>query len=260
LGQPQPTRARVVPYGLHPLKGEVHAIGRKPGIRQRAGVPPVAHGQVERPSRRTPDVEVAGDNGQPRLDERRHGAPVRIAFHPFDSIQCDQNGLAGTLITVDLEDAVRDLAPRVLRYCRLKLGDAALADDVAQEALTALVHRWKAAGPPDWPAAFVFAIARRRGARAVVRRRLLAPLDLIAGTRDGRPSPEAAAIDGQQRARVRAALARLPARERDTLLLIAAGEVTMAEAAVVLGVTPSAVKMRLSRARRRLVDWIGDCR
>jgi len=73
-------------------------------------------------------------------------------------------------MTVDLERVLRDLAPRLYRYAIGRIGDAALAEDVAQECLTALVQRWQRHGPPESAEAFVFAIARRRAFRAAVRR------------------------------------------------------------------------------------------
>ena len=159
---------------------------------------------------------------------------------------------------MDLEEVVRDLAPRVIRYSRVTAGDWHAGDDVAQDALTALVRRWRERGAPDSPAAFVFAIARRRAVRAALRRRMFAPLDVLASRSGGEPSPERVAIDRDGHRRLRAALGRLPARERDTLVLVAIGGVSTADAAAILGVSASAVKMRTSRARARLATWMGE--
>jgi RNA polymerase sigma-70 factor, ECF subfamily len=158
----------------------------------------------------------------------------------------------GSSHSVDLEGTIGELAPRVLRYAVARLGDAGLAEEVAQESLAALVRRWRHAGPPSSAEAFVFAIARRRIGRAVWRRRFVVPLDQVLGARDERPSPEAQAISRAEEDRVRAALARLTRRDREALLLVAVGELTMADAAAALGVSVSAVKMRVHRARGRL--------
>lgn len=48
------------------------------------------------------------------------------------------------------------------------------------------------------------------------------------------------------------ALARLPASERELLLLVAYDDLTPSEAASVLGISPVAARVRLSRARQRL--------
>lgn len=159
-------------------------------------------------------------------------------------------------IDPSLEELITGLAPGVLRYCRARTGDPALAEEVAQEALAALVSRWRSGGSPDSPAAFVFAIARRRAARHARRRRLTASLDLVFGVRetpaDPQPDPETRAADRQRLKRVREVLSKLSARDREALLLAAAGDLDTATAARTLGISKSAYKMRLHRARRRL--------
>jgi RNA polymerase sigma-70 factor (ECF subfamily) len=159
---------------------------------------------------------------------------------------------------VDLDEAVGALAPRVLRYAAARLGDRGLAEEVAQESLTALVRAWRSGGPPDSPEAFVFAIARRRAGRLVWRRRLWLPLDRASGARDAGPTPETQAVSRDQARRVRAALARLPGRDREALLMVALGELSMAGAAAALGLSVSAVKMRVHRARARLAALLED--
>lgn len=153
---------------------------------------------------------------------------------------------------VDLDATVRDLAPKLLGYCFLETGDAGLAEEISQDTLTALVQRWRRHGPPDSPAAFVFAIARRRSARAMVRRRLWRPLGEVFGLRDGRPNPEQAALRLGERARVAQALARLRPADRQVLLLFTVWDLGMEDVARTLDVSLSAAKMRAMRARQRL--------
>jgi RNA polymerase sigma-70 factor (ECF subfamily) len=167
---------------------------------------------------------------------------------------------------MELEATVEALAPRLLRYCLGRTGSAEAAEEVAQDALAALVGRWRRHGPPDSPAAFAFAVARRRAWRAGVRRRLLLPL---AALTDGHgrggeagaeaavgPDVEARAVARGEVSRTLAALRRLPARDREALLLVAAGELATEEAARVLGVSRSAFKMRVHRARKRLSELL----
>lgn len=158
---------------------------------------------------------------------------------------------------VDLEGTIAELAPRVLRYANARLGDPSLAEDVAQESLAALVRACRNGGAPDSPEAFVFAIARRRAGRAAWRRRLWAPLEFASGARSEMPSPEARAIAHDEMARVRSALAALPPRDREVMLLVAVGGLSMADAAAALGLSVSAAKMRVSRARARLAARLG---
>ena len=153
---------------------------------------------------------------------------------------------------VDLDSTVRELAPKLLGYCFLETGDPGLAEEISQDTLTALVQRWRRHGPPDSPAAFVFAIARRRSARAMVRRRLLRPLEDAFGFGDRRPNPEQATLRSDDKARVGRALARLRPKDRQVLLLLTVWDVGMENAACALGISLSAAKMRAMRARQRL--------
>jgi RNA polymerase sigma-70 factor, ECF subfamily len=158
----------------------------------------------------------------------------------------------GSSTTVDLDEAVGALAPRVLRYAVARLGDRSLAEEVAQESLAALVRTWRNGGPPESAEAFVFAVARRRIGRIIWRRRMWLPIEHAASTHDFGPSPETSTIDRDEVRRVRGALARLPGRDREALLLVALGELTMTDAAAAMGLTVSAMKMRVHRARARL--------
>ena len=154
---------------------------------------------------------------------------------------------------MDLETTVAALAPGLLRYCRARVAAAALAEEAAQDALVALVRRWRRLGPPASPPGFAFAVARRRVVRAIVRERLLAPLAAaplrLLATVDPLPAVEARS----ELERLRRDLRRLSRREREALLLVVAGELSTRDAAAALGIGESALKMRVSRARQRLL-------
>jgi RNA polymerase sigma-70 factor (ECF subfamily) len=69
-------------------------------------------------------------------------------------------------------------------------------------------------------------------------------------------------VDAQVSARtagrlLAAALAKLPPQHRDTLLLVAWGELTYEQAALALGVPPGTVRSRVSRARRAIRRALG---
>ena len=152
---------------------------------------------------------------------------------------------------MDLEASLIEVAPRVLAYCLAVAGNHADAEEAAQEALVALIVRWQRKGPPDNPPAFVFAIARRRAFRAALRRRLWISMDgRSAGNSHG-------IVHGDAESRIElgqtmAALARLRRGDRQALLLVAVAGLSLAEAASVLGISLSAIKMRLLRGRSRL--------
>ncbi len=153
---------------------------------------------------------------------------------------------------MELERTVEALAPGLLRYCIAVTGDPALAEDVAQEALAALVARWRRLGPPEAVDAFVFSIARRRALRTLAKRRLLAPVKWLLNGPAREPSPHACAEARQRLRRTLAAMASLTAAERRALELVVIGDVSLDQAAVVLNASPAALKMRVHRARRRL--------
>lgn len=130
---------------------------------------------------------------------------------------------------MDMETAVRELTPRLLRYCRGRTGEEALAEDIAQEALIALVTRWRRLGPPQSPVAFVFAIARRRAGRRLAKRRLR---ELFVRSQNGRrPAPSVAQeLSGRDRlARTFGAISRLRRADHEALLLVAAAELNLRE-------------------------------
>ena len=153
---------------------------------------------------------------------------------------------------MELEDTVSSLARPLLRYCIARTGQVQTAEDVAQEALSALVSRWRRLGPPESPQAFVFSIARRRARRAQARRLLLSPLEALSGHSVDRLDPESEAELKERLRAVHDALALLSSSERDALLLVAAGQLRQTEAARVLGISDSAMRMRVQRARNRL--------
>lgn len=159
---------------------------------------------------------------------------------------------------MDLEATLFDLAPRLVRYCVGRAADPALGEEVAQETLTALVTRWRRHGPPDSPEAFVFTVARRRLGRALLRRRLLEPLETLLRERDAGADPERRAVARNALARLLEKLAELPGGEREALLLVAGAELDTASAARLLGISKSALKMRVHRARRRLQLLLED--
>lgn len=153
---------------------------------------------------------------------------------------------------MELEATVNELAPGLLRYCLGRTGDAGLAEEVAQEALTALVGRWRRYGPPRSPQAFAFGIARRRAGRLMLRRRLWAPLESALGAHSPAPDPARQTETRDRLAAVVRSLSRLPQKDREALLLVAAGELPLVPAAALLGISVPALKMRLHRARGRL--------
>ncbi len=73
-----------------------------------------------------------------------------------------------------------------------------------------------------------------------------------------RPSPFDATVANETGRRVEAALADLPAMYREALLLVAVEGMRPAEAAKVCGITPEAMRQRISRARSAMARRLSD--
>ena len=86
-------------------------------------------------------------------------------------------------------------------------------------------------------------------------RRRLSALERLAGTTAEFASDPASVELGADLVR---ALRRLPAVDRDTLLLMVWGELSYDEAAVALGVPIGTVRSRIARARERLAGAVGN--
>ncbi|PYR36813.1 MAG: hypothetical protein DMF89_26945 [Acidobacteria bacterium] len=172
-----------------------------------------------------------------------HGRPLPLPIDVF-----------GYVTAVDLAEVVAALAPRLLAYLRARTGNRALSEDLAQDALLALVQAWRRDGPPASPDAFVFAIAKRRAWRALARQAVLSSIQDLWVTPDAAVAVDVALEHREAVNAVLQAIRRLPRRDREVLLLSALGELRIADIAAVTGSTPAAVKMRLSRARQRLTS------
>ena len=160
------------------------------------------------------------------------------------------------------EDLVTAHQQIAFRTAYLVLGDAAEAEDATQEAF---VKAYRALDRFREGAAFrpwllrIVANTARNARRSAVRRRGL-QMRAEAGTpRDAASlSAEAAALAAERR---RTLLAAINALSVDDRLVIGARyflELPEAEIAAIAGVAPGTVKSRLSRARSRLAQALGD--
>jgi len=144
--------------------------------------------------------------------------------------------------------------PRLLSLAVRLLGRRSEAEEVAQEAL---LRVWKQAA--SWqPGQARFDTWLHRVALNLCYDRLRGRRDDepydddVHGAADPAPAPDERLQTAQRGERVAAALAALPARQREALVLQYYQELSNSEAAMLMGVSVEALESLLSRARRTL--------
>ena len=147
-------------------------------------------------------------------------------------------------------------AAKLLRYCACRVGRDAAEDLVAQIFLVAVSHGAVYDPTRGSELTWLYGIATRlvRGHRRAESRRLAgyaraAEPDVVAEFADQADDRIDAAATHRRVAR---AMARLPARQRDVLLLIAVAELEYAEIAAVLDIPIGSVRSALHRARTKV--------
>ena len=144
------------------------------------------------------------------------------------------------------------LTPRVLAFAQRMLGNRAEAEDVAQEAMLRL---WKVAG--DWRqdrakvSTWLYRVASNL-CTDLLRRRRSVPLDGIAEPEDGHPGVVAGMIDQDRALALEAALALLPERQRQAVILRHLDGFTNPEIAAMMDIGVEAVESLTARGKRSL--------
>ncbi len=139
-----------------------------------------------------------------------------------------------------------------------------LAEDLLEEVWLRLVTHVRRLEPDTRLAPWLFTVARNLY-WSYCRSRLLeqeagASLIGLWPVPKPQPSPYEETAANEVAARVERALASLPPLYREVLLLVAGEELTPAEAARACGISPEALRKRLSRARARLADALDPAR
>ena len=148
--------------------------------------------------------------------------------------------------------------PRMLALAQRLLGDPVEAEDVAQEAM---LRAWKQA--PHWvPGRARFDTWLHRVGLNLcydrLRRRREIPTAVLPDRPDDGPAPDRGLLVAELGTRVDAALARLPERQREAIVLCHYQELTNIEAADLLKISVEALESLLSRGRRALRLTLAD--
>jgi RNA polymerase sigma-70 factor (ECF subfamily) len=163
----------------------------------------------------------------------------------------DLLGLA--LFTHSLRAKARALRPRMYKVAYAWTHDAALADDLVQEALTKALERLSQVREPDRLEAWVFRILTNCWRDTLRARVDMDDFDEIAAELPGSDlDPEQHHSRLQTAARVRAAVERLPYGQREVVTLVDLCEFSYGETASILEVPVGTVMSRLCRARAAL--------
>ncbi|MFZ1909920.1 MAG: sigma-70 family RNA polymerase sigma factor [Burkholderiales bacterium] len=149
---------------------------------------------------------------------------------------------------MDERQAIVDLIPRLRRYARALVGDRSAADDLVQDTLErawAKFHLYR--GGTDLRA-WLFTVMHNVHVNRIRAQR---PTDALAGDLP-EVAQRAAQGDSLMVRDMDRALAKLPAEQREVLLLVVLEDMSYEEAARTLGVPIGTVMSRLSRARGKL--------
>lgn len=151
--------------------------------------------------------------------------------------------------------------PRVRRLARRLLGwrGASTVDDIVQDVFLAALKNLSRFRGDASVETWLMRITINR-CRSHQRRQLLT----LRWLRKPRGEPEASAgadartLTDETRSRVRAAVAKLPTKEREVVVLNYLEELPVSEIATLLSLSRGAVDVRLHRARRRLKELLGE--
>ena len=154
---------------------------------------------------------------------------------------------------IDADTAIEQLYvghyAALVRLAVLLLRDQALAEDVVQDSFVALHGRWDRVDPDRAPAYLRQTVVNR--SRSALRHRTV-----VSRHQPEAPPPGVAAderiLQAERRARVLDALAALPTRQREVLVLRHYLELSEADIAATLGISRGAVKSHASRAAAAL--------
>jgi len=155
------------------------------------------------------------------------------------------------------------LAPRLYGYLVRQIRNTGVAEELVQQTFLHM-HRARGQfvrGAPVLP--WAFAIARRLLVDQIRRhKRELLTTTAEDGIADAAPSEDAAADDllhaSQMAVRVQTVLVKLPETQRVAFELLKVEEMSVAEAAQVVGTTSAAIKLRAHRAYEAIRAALGD--
>jgi RNA polymerase sigma-70 factor (sigma-E family) len=154
----------------------------------------------------------------------------------------------------ECEEFMKAHFPRLVGGLTLHCGDAALAEEVAQETLIRVWDHWDDVRHCESPQAWAWRVALNLTSSWFRRR----AAERRAAHRMGAAPEEAATSDTADRLVVREALRHLPPRQRAALVLRYYDQLTVAESATAMRCAPGTVKSLTHHAITALRDRLGN--
>jgi RNA polymerase sigma-70 factor (ECF subfamily) len=152
------------------------------------------------------------------------------------------------------------LLPRAFSHAARVLGDRAEAEDVAQEAMLRLwraAETWDAGGAAE-PATWLYRVVANLCTDRLRRRQPQAPAEAAGSLPDPAPSAEARLQARDRLSALDAALARLPERQRQAVVLRHIEGVSNPEIAAILDIGVEAVESLTARGKRALTAALAE--
>jgi len=146
----------------------------------------------------------------------------------------------------------------LVRLATLVLGDVGLAEQIVQDAFVKLQLRWGGLRRLDRAPAYLRS-AVLNGARSQLRHHKVRDRNLARRTvAPAMGTPESTLLDHDAHDRVIAALRALPVRQREALALRYYLDLSEAQIAAAMGVTPGSVKVHVHRGLEALARTLGE--
>jgi RNA polymerase sigma-70 factor (sigma-E family) len=135
----------------------------------------------------------------------------------------------------------------LVRLATLLLADAAVAEEVTADAYVGLHARWRSLRDPDNALAYLRSSVVNRSRSALRHRGVVARFVAVAVPPDDAPSAESTVLGRLRRDELIAALAGLPGRQREALILRYYADLSEAQVAAAMGCSRGAVKSHTAR-------------
>jgi RNA polymerase sigma-70 factor (ECF subfamily) len=181
-----------------------------------------------------------------------------MARRRVSSPRGEEPGRPGRIRTVtpapaSFRDSLLQAVPRLRRYARTLVFDAAAADDLVQTTLEKALARWHQFDPSRELLVWLLSIAHNAHLDTVRRESRFTPLDPTQLQQEHeRQAAATPTPDPGLRLDLLAALAQIPPEQREPLLLVCVEQLSYAECAELLGIPAGTVMSRVFRARAQL--------